>query len=146
MTRRAAAALLLAALACGAARAQEQGSRARPAPLIMGGLNLFSAVEGPMSFEAATPADVPKGAELLPGRLDARACQHGVSVPLTASFRATSVSAAAGNGGYKKALASLRAAHPEAKGFFDVISDIRTLIVLGIYKRTCVEVSARAWR
>lgn len=136
----------LAALSCAPARAQEEGQSAVPGVLRMGGFNLFSKVQAPMSFNASTPGDLPKDAVILPGRLKARSCQHGVSVPILSSSRITSISGAAGNGGYEKALAQLAKDHPEAKGLFDVISDVQVFSVLGIYKRVCVELSARAWK
>lgn len=137
--------LLLPALGGARARAQE-GSSARPGLVTVGGLLLFYDAQGPLSFVPMTPGDLPKGAAVLPGELFARSCQYGLSLPISASLRATSVSGAVGNGGYEKAMAALRVEHPEVRGLFDVKIDVRTTVVLGLWRRQCVELTGRAFR
>lgn len=137
--------LLLLALLAVPAAAQEDGEVARPMPLRMGGFNLYSDVDTPMSFVAMTPKEIPADAVLL-GEVEAKSCQHGVAVPITASFQPMTLSGAGGDGGYDKALAALKKKRPEIRGFYDVKADFHLLSVLGFYRRLCVVLTARAFK
>ncbi|MBI3547566.1 MAG: hypothetical protein HY078_00800 [Elusimicrobia bacterium] len=138
-----AALLLLATL--GAANAQEDGSGAAPGLMNPGGLVLFYNDVAPLSFVTMTPKDLPPGV-VLGGDVKGRSCQHGLAVPIAANFRATSLSAAAGDGSQRKALEGIKAENPDVAGLFDIRIDDHTFIILGIYKRSCVEITARAFR
>ncbi|MFH1725892.1 MAG: hypothetical protein ABII00_14885 [Elusimicrobiota bacterium] len=137
-------ALCLAA-AVPAARAEEGAHRARPALIPLGGIVLFYDVQGPLSFVSMTRRELP--ADAVPvGTVKGRACQHGLSVPLSASLEATELSAAAGKGGYRKALERIRGAHPGLRGVYDVKVDLHRISILGIYGRVCTEVEAFGFR
>lgn len=141
--------LLAAALAAALAapcRAIGEGDEedALPSMQTTGGLVLFYETTGPMSFVTMTPRDVPKDAKLL-GEVKGRACQRGLSVPIAASFNATNVSGVYGDGGYKKALAAMKKAHPELAGIYDVKTDLEVFSILGFYRSTCTEVTARGF-
>lgn len=138
-------ALLAALLAAPGVRAQEDGTSARPALMRPGGLTVFNFSEGPMSFATLTPKDLPPGARDA-GEVRGRTCQHGLSIPITASFRPTTVSGAAGDGGYKKTLAAILKDRPDLAGIYDVKIDMHNLSVLGFYRRLCTEVLARGFR
>lgn len=137
----AALALLLAALpACA-----QEGSEARPALVPAGGLLLFYNSQGPLSFVTMTLRDLPPGA-VLAGEVKSRGCQHGLSIPIAANIRATSLSGAAGDGGYFKALRALKKERPELAGIYDVKVDLHLVSILGIYRRLCTEILARGFR
>lgn len=136
-------ALLLAA-APSKARAQEEGAGdGLPAQLRMGGFLLFNNTSAPMSL-VTLPAK-PAGAVDL-GEVQARSCQHGLSIPIAASFRPTSFSGAMGNGGFDKTLAQLKKDRPELAGIYDVRVDLRVFSILGIYRKLCLELVARGFR
>ena len=141
------AAALAALLALGAAapvRGQEEGAGAElPGIIPMGGMIVFANVSAPLSL-VTMPAK-PKGAVDV-GEVHASRCQHGVSIPLTASLRASSLSGAAGDGGYEKAVAELKTRRPELAGLYDVRVDEHLFSILGIYRRLCVEITARGYR
>lgn len=136
---------LLAALLAVPAPAQEDGTSARPALMRPGGMTVFNISEGPLSFATPTPGDLPPGARDA-GEVRGRTCQHGLSIPVTASFRPTTVSGAAGDGGYKKTLAAILKDRPDLAGVYDVKIDMHNLSILGFYRRLCTEVSARGFR
>lgn len=140
--------LLLAALALAclgaAAGAQEEGADAFPGLLPPGGLVLFYNSSGPLSFVTATRRELPKGAVLL-GEVRGRSCQYGISIPLGLSPNATSLSGAAGNGGFKKALEDIQKKDPEVIGIYDVKEDLHLTSILGIFRRLCTEVTAGAF-
>jgi len=142
--RTALAALLLLVAGATSARAQTEGAGSgRPGLLNMGGILLFANVNAPLSL--VTLAGKPKDAVDV-GEVFARGCQRGLAVPIAASLRATTISGAAGNGGYDKALTGLRLAHPELKGLYDVRVDEHVFSVLGFYRSLCVEITARGYR
>lgn len=116
-----------------------------PAVLRVGGLLVYHDTNAPLGFTAMTPKDLPVGA-VLAGEVRARACQHGLAVPLTASLRATTVSGAKGDGGYREALVVLAKNHPGLAGVFDVKVDLHSISILGIYRRLCTEISALGFR
>lgn len=138
------AAGLTAGLAVSPARAQTEGSgTGRPGFLNMGGLLVFANVNAPLSLVAlaAKPKDAVDAGEVF-----ARGCQRGLAIPIAASLRATTISGAAGNGGYDRALTRLRLSHPELKGLYDVRVDAHVFSILGFYRSLCVEITARGYR
>lgn len=138
-------ALLLVALAS-AARATGEGDEDTAAPSLLpaGSFMLFYKTEGPLSFVAMTPKDRPKGAREL-GTVRGSSCQHGLSVPISADVRGTSISGAYGDGSFAKAIAQIKKEKPEVVGIYDVRTDMRVFSLLGIYKKLCTEVTARAF-
>lgn len=139
------AALLLAALAPGAqARGENDEDTATPGLIPTGNFTLFYKTEGPLSFVTMTPKDRPANASEL-GTVKGSSCQHGMSVPISADVRGTSISGALGDGSFGKALAQIKKANPSAVGIYDVRMDMRVFSILGIYKKLCTEVTARAF-
>lgn len=138
----AALAALLAAPCAAAGEGDEDA--AVPSMFPMGGIMLYYDSTGPMSFPSMTPKDVPALARPL-GRVTGRSCQRGLSIPLAADIRATSLSGASGDGGYGKALAAIKKEHPDAAGIYDVITDVEVFSILGIYRSLCTVVTARAF-
>lgn len=139
------AALLALAAAPAAAIGENEDDDALPSMNRTGGLVLFYDSTGPMSFVAMTPKDVPKDARML-GEVRGRSCQRGVSVPLSATIRATSVSAGFGDGSYKKAVEDIKTKHPELVGLYDVKVDLGQFSILGgLYRSLCTYVSARGF-
>jgi len=138
--------LVLAALfAARGAGAQEEGASARPGLIHPGGLLIFYSVQGPLSFMTMTPGDLPPGAKDA-GEVQGRSCQYGLSIPVTLSLRPTTISGAAGDGGYRKTLAAIRKGRPDLAGIYDVKVDVQILSILGFYRRTCTEILARGFR
>jgi hypothetical protein len=140
-----AALLALGLAAAPGARAEEEGDDAAPGLITVGGLLLFYDSQGPLSFASATRSELPPDA-VDAGEVAASACQHGLSIPTGFSLRSTNVSAAAGRGGYEKAVGRLRAARPELRGLYDLKVDVRVTSVLRIWRRLCVELSARGFK
>jgi len=111
-----------------------------------GGFIVFYNSQGPLSYSTLTRKDLPAGTVLL-GEVRAKDCQHAVSIPLNLVIRqGVRVSGAQGNGGFKKAMASLHRDYPQADGIFDVKIDIQILSILGLYTRECTEIEARGFR
>ena len=110
-----------------------------------GGIVLYYDTEGPLSFRSLTPRELP-GDALRLGAVRGKGCQHGLSIPLSSALLSTRISGAAGRGGTRKALAKIRAAHPDLRGLYDVKIDVHSTSVLGIYRRQCVEIDAFAYR
>ena len=143
--RLALSAVLLAALAQGARAAGEgEENEAMPALLPTSGITVFYKSAGPLSFVTMTPRDVPKGAPEL-GEVKGVSCQRGLSIPLSADVRSTSVSASYGDGSALKAIENIKKAKPEVFGVYDVRMDLRVFSVLGIYRTLCTEITARAF-
>ncbi len=139
------AGILLAFLApCAWARGENDEDTATPGLLRTGNFTLFYKTEGPLSFVAMTPKDKPAGAREL-GTVVGVSCQHGLSVPISADIRGTSISGAYGDGGFGKALAQIKKDKPEVAGIYDVRTDMHVFSILGIYKKLCIEVTARAF-
>lgn len=136
--------MALALWAAPGARAEEEDDAA-PGLVRVGGLLLFYDSQGPLSFAAATRSELPPDA-VDAGEVAASACQHGLSIPTALSLRSTNVSAAAGRGGYAKAVERLRRARPELRGLYDLKVDVRVTSVLRVWRRMCVELSARGFR
>ncbi len=137
-------ALLLALAAPAAARGEGEEDVAVPGLMPAGGIMIFYKSEGPLSFVTATPKDVPARAREL-GTVRGVSCQHGLSIPIAAQFRATSVTGGYGNGSFAKALERIKKDKPEISGIYDVRTDLRVFSILGIYRKLCTEVTARAF-
>ena len=105
---------------------------------------MFYKTVGPLSFVTMTPKDRPKGAREF-GTVRGNSCQHGLSVPISADVRGTSISGAYGDGSFGKALAQIKKEKPEVLGIYDVRTDMKVFSILGIYKKLCTEVTARAF-
>lgn len=139
------AGILLAALAPAAwANGENDEDSAVPGLIPTGNFTLFYKTEGPLSFVTMTPKDKPKDAREL-GTVRGSSCQHGLSVPISADVRGTSISGAYGDGSFGKALAQIKREKPEVVGIYDVRTDMRVFSILGIYKKLCTEVTARAF-
>lgn len=139
--------LLALALASAAPRALAAGAQtqnASPGILTVGGFYLFYNETAPLSFVPSVASELPKNRVEL-GEVSGSSCQHGVSIPTSLSLHATDISAAAGNGGYFKAIQNIRLAHPGMAGIYDVRADQRSLSILGVYRRLCIDVVARAF-
>jgi hypothetical protein len=145
LSRRLLAVLLLAGLSS-MARAAGEGDEdtALPGLIPPGNFVLFYDTQGPLSFVTMTPRERPKGAREL-GTVMGSSCQHGLSVPISADVRGTSITGAVGNGGYAKALADIKKSKPDVAGIYDVRTDMRVFSILGIYRKLCTEVTARAF-
>lgn len=143
---RALAAVLAAVLlAAPAAADNDEGEEASPSLARPGGFLLFYDSVGPLSFVTATRRELPADAVDI-GEVAASACQHGLSIPLSLSVRASSVSGAAGRGGFEKTLARIKEKHPDLRGLYDVKVDRRITSVFRLWRRTCTEVTARGFR
>ena len=139
------AAVLLSSLAPRAGAGGEgDENEASPGLLPTGGLMIFYKSEGPLSFVTMTPKDVPAGAKPL-GTVKGVSCQRGLSIPISADIRGTSVSGGYGDGGFVKALAQIKKEHPTVVGIYDVRTDLRVFSILGVYRKLCTEVTARAF-
>lgn len=137
------AALLLAA-AVPARAVDEDEAYAVSGLLRMGGMNLFTVSDAPLGFVGAAPGEAPKDAVHL-GEVTGKACQRGLSIPISLTKR-QSVSAAGGKGGFVRALAQIKKRVPDAEGLTDVRVDVHLLSVLGIFQRSCLELTGRAWK
>lgn len=115
-----------------------------PGLIPAGSFMLFYDTTGPLSFVANTPKDKPKGAPEL-GLVKGVSCQHGLSIPISANLRGTSITGAAGNGSFVKAIEEIKKKKPEVAGIYDVRTDQRVFAILGIYRKLCTEVTARAF-
>lgn len=115
-----------------------------PGLIPAGSFMLYYDSSGPLSFVANTPKDKPKGAPEL-GLVKGVSCQHGLSIPISASLRGTSISGAAGDGSFVKAISEIKKKMPEVAGIYDVRTDQRVFSILGIYRKLCTEITARAF-
>lgn len=138
------AAVLLGLAPLARAAGENDEDTAVPGLIPAGGFMLFYDSSGPLSFVAMTPKDKPAGAPEL-GTVKGVSCQHGLSVPLSADVRGTSLTGAYGNGSFEKALQEIKKAKPETAGIYDVRTDLRIFSILGIYRMLCTEVTARAF-
>lgn len=126
------------------ARGENDEDTAVPGLIPAGSLMLFYDSSGPLSFVTMTPKDKPAGAKEL-GTVFGSSCQRGLSVPISADVRGTSISGAYGNGSFAKAIAQIRKEHPDVAGIYDVRTDSHVFSILGIYRKLCTEVTARAF-
>jgi len=109
------------------------------------GFIIYYNSQGPLSYRTLTVKDLPAGVTVL-GEVRASDCQHAVSIPFNLIFReGVTVSGAQGNGGFKKAIATLHRAYPQVDGIFDVRIDVHALSILGLYTRECTEIVARGF-
>lgn len=138
------AAVLLSLASLAGATGEGDEDAAIPGLIPPGNFVLFYATEGPLSFVTMTPRERPKNAVEL-GTVKGVSCQHGLSVPISADVRGTSITGAVGKGGFAKALADIRKSKPEVAGIYDVRTDMRVFSILGIYRKLCTEVTARAF-
>ncbi|UPT74628.1 MAG: TRL-like family protein [Elusimicrobiota bacterium] len=138
------AAVLLGLSVPAGARGENDEDTATPGLIPSGGLMLYYDSKGPLSFVTMTPRDVPKGARQL-GTVSGSSCQHGLSVPVTGNVRGTSVSGAYGDGSFLQAVAHIKKQVPETTGIYDVRVDQRVFSILGIYRKQCTLVTARAF-
>lgn len=137
--------ILVAVLAVSAgARGENDEDTAVPGLIPSGGLMIYYNSKGPLSFVTMTPKDLPKGARQL-GTVSGSSCQRGLSIPITADVRGTSISGAYGDGSFMEAVAHIKKRKPETTGIYDVRVDQRVFSVLGIYRKLCTEVTARAF-
>ena len=136
--------VLLGLAASARATGENDEDTAVPGLIPAGSMMLFYDSEGPLSFVAMTPKDKPAGAPEL-GLVKGVSCQRGLSIPLSADVRGTSITGAYGRGGFEKALAQIRKEKPEVKGIYDVRTDTHFISILGIYRKRCTEVVARAF-
>lgn len=109
----------------------------------MGGFIVFYNSQGPLSSVLMTRRELPPDA-VPAAEVFGKSCQHGLSIPISASLRSQSISGAVGDGGYRRAVENIRREHPDVIGLYDVRVDEHTTSILGIYKRLCVEVTARS--
>ncbi len=136
---------LAALLAASGLWAQEQGTEAEFNILVPGGLLVFMVSEAPLSFMTLTPGELPAGAVDI-GEVRGQACQQGFALPTSLSLTATSVAAAAGDGGYRKVLETIRKTKPELAGVYDVKVDVHNLGIFIFYHRDCIEIIGRGFR
>ncbi len=139
-----AAALLVALAAPAAAMGEGDGDDAVPSLIPAGGIMLFYQSQGPLSFVTMTPKDRPAGAREL-GTVKGVSCQHGLAIPIAAQFRATNITGGYGDGSFVKAIEQIKKEQPDMMGLYDVRSDLRIFSILGIYRKLCTEVTARAF-
>ncbi|MBI2386540.1 MAG: hypothetical protein HYV14_11060 [Elusimicrobia bacterium] len=138
------AVLLLGLAPFASATGEGDQEDAVPGLIPAGGIMLFYQSEGPLSFVTMTPKDRPAGAREL-GTVKGVSCQHGLSIPLAAQLNATSVSGGYGDGSFQKALQNIKKESPDMIGLYDVRADLRVFSILGIYRKLCTEVTARAF-
>ncbi len=130
------------------AQADWDESDARPGLLRPGGIVIFMNSRAPLSLETLSPSQIPADA-VDAGRIFCQSCQHGLSLPVTAptgTSRGTNISGAGGNGGFDKALMNLKKERPELRGIYDVKIDYHRISILGLYRRQCLEITARAFK
>jgi hypothetical protein len=139
-----AAVLLLGLAPLASATGEGDQEDAVPGLIPAGGIMVFYQSEGPLSFVTMTPKDRPAGAREL-GTVKGVSCQHGLSVPVAAQLNATSVSGGYGDGSFQKALQAIKKDNPAMIGLYDVRTDLRIFSILGIYRKLCTEVTARAF-
>ena len=118
---------------------------AKPAVIVPGGLIMFISSQGPLSYEAINRRDLPKDA-VDTGPVETSGCQYSLSIPLSLSVSGTSISGAAGNGTFRKALERLHTSQPDVRGIYDVKIDLHHTRVLGIFGRLCTEINARGFK
>jgi hypothetical protein len=117
----------------------------RPAVISPGGLPLFFASAGPLSYRGLASTEIPKDAVPI-GDIFGKSCQYSLTVPLTATIRAMSVSGAVGNGTYNKILKDMTRDHPGLRGIYNTRVDLHYTTILGIFGRLCTEINAQGYR
>jgi hypothetical protein len=134
----------LLALAGPVAFAREHGDL-RPGLIRPGGLPIFFDSQGPLAYASLTRSEIPKDA-VPAGVVTGESCQYSLSVPLSISLRATSISGAIGNGSFEKIFKKIAEEHPGVRGIYDVKVDLHAISILGIFGKLCTEVTAEAYR
>lgn len=114
------------------------------------GIVIFQDSSGALSYHAPVGRDVRKLVSTR--RVQGRACQRGLQLPLQPLFSAlsgalptaaaTSVSATWGDGGYRAAMDDARRGLPPEAVLYDVRADLATFVVLSIYRERCVVLDA----
>jgi hypothetical protein len=118
----------------------------RPALIRPGGLPVFFSSSGPLAYRGLAQSEIPKDAVPI-GHVTGKSCQFSLAVPLTATFRATSVSGAIGNGTYNIILERMAQEHPGLRGIYDAKVDLHfTSMIVGIFGRLCTEIDAEGYR
>lgn len=141
MTSLALTLLLLAAPAW--AQDEGDGTQNVPGLISASGYILYYNVDAPLALVSETRK--PKDSTYL-GEVTGRSCQHGLTIPLSLSLRSQSISGAAGDGSYRKAIIDIKRAHPDLAGIYDVKVDVAQLVILGVYQRLCTIVTARGYK
>jgi hypothetical protein len=126
------------------AQARDSGDL-RPGLIKPGGLPVFFSSEGPLAYSSLTRDDLSPDAVPI-GPVFGRSCQFSLAVPISASFRATSISGAVGNGTYGKILKQMERDHPGLQGIYDVKVDLQYISILGIFGKLCTEINAQGYR
>ena len=133
---------LLATTACSGGPAYEANSGL----IFVGTLVVYYDSEGPLSYQTITPWELPKDGIPI-GEVMGDSCQHGLSIPIPYSGTdRVSLSGAAGDGSYRKALREIARKHPDIYGLYDVKVDIERLSILTIYSRNCTIVVAQGFK
>lgn len=128
------------------ARAQNPAYEASPGLIFVGYLMLYYDSEGPMSYQTVTPWELPKDA-IAVGEVMGDSCQHGLSIPIIFSpSDRVSISGAAGDGSYRKAIRNIIEKHPDLDGLYDVKVDVHRMSILTIYSRDCTIVVAQGFK
>ncbi|MCP4406729.1 MAG: hypothetical protein GY807_03035 [Gammaproteobacteria bacterium] len=118
---------------------------AKPGLLPMGGFILFFDSEGPLSYVTSAPGDLPD--DIIPlGEVKGRGCQYGLSIPLLGASSIIQISGGVGRGGYGKALKDIKLRYPELTGLYDVKIDDHFISVLTMFRRICVEITAKGFK
>jgi hypothetical protein len=116
----------------------------RPALISPGGLPIFFSSQGPLGYTSLTRSQLPNDAMLM-GEVRGQSCQYSLTIPLTISFRATSVSGALGNGGFERIFKEMQHQHPGLRGIYDAKIDLHQVVVLGIFGKLCTEITAKGF-
>lgn len=133
---------LLATTACSVGPAYKANSGL----IFVGTLVVYYDSEGPLSYQTITPWELPRDGIPI-GEVMGDSCQHGLSIPIPYSGTdRVSLSGAAGDGSYKKALREIARKHPDVYGLYDVKVDIERLSILTIYSRSCTIVVAQGFK
>ncbi|MBI5549108.1 MAG: hypothetical protein HY901_34925 [Deltaproteobacteria bacterium] len=116
-------------------------------PMSLAGVTVYQSSEGPLAYESPAGRDARRA---LPARrVQGRACQSGVQLPLGFVFSlwdieggaVAGLNAAWGEGGFRAAMASAQAQAPDAL-LYDVRADLKIVSVLSVWHRQCVVVTA----
>jgi hypothetical protein len=141
-------ALVLAALAAIGCAAR-QPYQASPTVLALAPVVAYQDSTGSLSYQPPTGKDV--GGVVSSTRVEGRACQSGLQIPLGLIWamadssgngaRALALSAGWGAGGYSQAMARAQAQAPGGV-LYDVEADLNVEMILGIWRHECVVVNA----
>ena len=118
---------------------------ASPSLVAPSGYFLVYDVQGTLSFEPSTRWNLPKDIKDA-GAVSGQSCAYALSIPLSLALSSSKISGAYGENGYNKALKSILKVDPNIAGIYDVKVDRHTISVLGVFTRSCLELSARAFK